>query len=79
MAIWLYSIEEVAEKLNLKRASKSKRTYVGSCPECGGDDRFRLLEGDKFPIVDTCMHSDNLPRMKRLIELGLVKDFYRGK
>ena len=45
MAIWLYSIEEVAEKLNLKRASKYKRTYVGSCPECGGGRSIQIVRG----------------------------------
>ena len=79
MARWNYNIEEIAERLNLKRVSRAKRSYVGACPNCGGHDRFRLFEGDRHPIVDTCRQCEYQPRMKSLIELGLVKDFSHEK
>lgn len=77
MAIWNFPIEQIAEHLSLTRTSKAKKAYAGPCPNCGGTDRFRLFEGDRHPIVDTCRHCDDLPRMKRLIDLGLAKDFRR--
>ena len=77
-AIWTCHLREAAERLGLTLVSRRNNTYMGPCPCCGGHDRFRIFEGNKYPIVEMCNHCDNVSRMECLIELGLVKSIKGG-
>ena len=64
------TFEDWIDSLKLKRRGKR---YVGTCPLCGGDDRFSITRGDTIPVLVACRgcldHLEEEARVKRIDEL----------
>ena len=64
------TFEDWIDSLKLKRRGKR---YVGTCPLCGGDDRFSITRGDTIPVLVACRgcldHLEGEARVKRIDEL----------
>ena len=65
------SVQELAERLGLKRAG---REYKGACPICGGDDRFHIKEGKTDDLLVYCRQGCTYPQLMHELEnRGLVE------
>jgi len=65
------SVQELAEKLGLRRAGGE---YKGECPICGGDDRFHIKEGKVDGLLVYCRRGCTYAELMRELEKrGLVE------
>ena len=67
---WEIAKSMLGEALNLKGGSSELK---GPCPNCGGEDRFWIRQGHKYPVLFGCRAGCDYPTIiKSLANRGLV-------
>lgn len=62
---WVTDLSTIGAGLGLKKAGSE---YKGSCPVCGGRDRFWMRPGREKPIIFACRMGCSFPNIVRALE-----------